>query len=280
MPRVVLGYRAVGIRVPTSRRDTETTGIAPYKNLSCSFSFSSTAPQPLRFGSRSGIVTTMKVPEHVAVMQLPDAVLFPRVLLPLYIFEAQYKKMLADCLAGDRMFAVALLREGWQKKGRGARAYPVATVGVIRTCVARPDGTANLILEGLARVSIAEYVQRHPYRVARVEELASIESEAVPAREPLVAAVSKLAKARARFGAELPKSVLNSLLAVENPDHLSDLVSYTLLESSHQKQLMLETLNVSQRMEKLVGLLRKQIQQFEFWKTLQGKLSNDDVGHN
>ena len=222
----------------------------------------------------------MKLPNQVAVMQLANAILFPRVLLPLYIFEPRYKKMLADCLSGDRVFAVALLREGWEKKGRNPPAYPVATVGVIRTCVGRPDGTANLILEGLARVSICEYVKLHPYRVARVEELASYEAGAAPAREPLVAAVSKLARARARLGAELPKSVLNSLLAVENPDYLSDLVSYTLLENFHHKQIMLETLDVNQRLEKLVELLRKQVRQFELWKTLQGKLSNDDVGHN
>ena len=154
----------------------------------------------------------------------------------------------------------------------------MATVGVIRTCVGRPDGTANLILEGLARVSICEYVKLHPYRVARVEELASYEAGAAPAREPLVAAVSKLARARARLGAELPKSVLNSLLAVENPDYLSDLVSYTLLENFHHKQIMLETLDVNQRLEKLVELLRKQVRQFELWKTLQGKLSKANEG--
>jgi ATP-dependent Lon protease len=57
-------------------------------------------------------------------------------------------------------------------------------------------------------------------------------------------------------------------------------VSYTLLENFHHKQIMLETLDVNQRLEKLVELLRKQVRQFEFWKTLQGKLSNDDVGHN
>jgi ATP-dependent Lon protease len=57
-------------------------------------------------------------------------------------------------------------------------------------------------------------------------------------------------------------------------------VSYTLLENFHHKQIMLETLDVNQRLEKLVELLRKQVRQFELWKTLQGKLSNDDVGHN
>jgi len=256
----------------------------PWSHLALHPSSSSllSAPRHAVIASRLSLGYTfrMKLPDQVAVMPLPNAILFPRVLLPLYIFEPRYKKMLADCLNGDRIFAVALLREGWERKGRNPPAYPVATVGLIRTCVARPDGTANLVLEGLTRVNICEYVKLHPYRVARVEELTSHEAAVTPARESLVAAVSKLAKARARLGAELPKPVLNSLLAVDSPDHLSDLVSYTLLENSHHKQLMLETLDVNQRLEKLVELLKKQIKQFELWKTLQGKLSNDNVGHN
>jgi Lon protease-like protein len=222
----------------------------------------------------------MNLPTEVAVMPLPNAILFPRVMLPLYIFEPRYKTMVADCLKADRMFAVALLRSGWEKKGRSAQPYPVASVGVIRTCVARPDGTSNLILEGVARVQIVEYLKLRPYRLARVEPLESFEEDIKPPRSELVAAVTKLAKARAKFGEELPKAVLESLLAVKNTGDLSDLVSYTLLEDFHQKQVMLETLDVNVRLDRLVVLLRSQIRQFELWKTLQGKLSHDDVGKN
>jgi len=222
----------------------------------------------------------MKLPEVVPVMPLPNAILFPRVLLPLYIFEPRYKKMLGDCLVGDRMFVVALLRKGWEKATEPALPYPVATVGVVRTCVGRPDGTSNLVLEGVARVAIIEYIRQRPYHTARIETLESHDSFESPQRDALVAAVAMLAKARARLGAEFPKSVLNSLLAVESPDLLSDLVSYTLLDNFHQKQEMLEILDVSERLTRLVGLLQAQIRQFELWKTLQGTLSNDDVGHN
>jgi Lon protease-like protein len=222
----------------------------------------------------------MNLPDQVAVMPLPNAILFPRVMLPLYIFEPRYKSMLADCLQADRMFAVALLRSGWEKKGQSAQPYPVASIGVIRTCVARPDGTSNLILEGVARVHIVEYTKLRPYRLARIEPLESFEENVQPPRAELVAAVANLAKARAKFGNELPKSVINSLLAVKSSDHLSDLVSYTLLDDYHQKQRMLETLDVNARLGKLVELLQQQIRQFELWKTLQGKLSHDDVGKN
>ena len=213
-------------------------------------------------------------------MPLPNAILFPRVLLPLYIFEPRYKMMLADCLKGDRMFAVALLRKGWEKEGQNPTPHPIAGIGVIRTCVARPNGSANLILEGVARVRVTEYMKLRPYRVARVEPLESFEDTVGPNREPLMKVVAQLAKAQARMGAELPKSVLTALRSVKDADYLSDLVSYTLLDNYYEKQTMLETLDTEQRLEKLAVLLQKKIQQFELWKTLQGKLPNKHVGHN
>jgi len=213
-------------------------------------------------------------------MPLPNAILFPRVLLPLYIFEPRYKMMLADCLKGERMFAVALLRKGWEREGHNPTPHPIAGIGVIRTCVARPDGSANLILEGVTRVRVTEYMKLRPYRVARVEPLESSEEVVGTSREPLMKVVAQLAKARARMGAELPKSVLSALRSVKNADYLSDLVSYTLLDDYYEKQTMLETLDTEQRLEKLAALLQKKIQQFELWKTLQGKLPNKHVGHN
>jgi Lon protease-like protein len=213
-------------------------------------------------------------------MPLPNAILFPRVLLPLYIFEPRYKLMLADCLKGERMFAVALLRKGWEKEGHNPTPHPIAGIGVIRTCVARPDGSANLILEGVTRARVTEYMKLRPYRVALVEPLESSEDAVETNREPLMKVVTQLAKARARMGAELPKSVLTALRSVKNADYLSDLVSYTLLDDYYEKQTMLETLDTEQRLEKLAALLQKKIQQFELWKTLQGKLPNKHVGHN
>ncbi len=235
---------------------------------------------PLTPAGAAVIVCGVRLPKQIAVMPLPNAILFPRVLLPLYIFEPRYKQMLADCLKGERMFAVALLRKGWENEGRNPTPHPIASIGVIRTCMARPDGSANVILEGVARVRISDYVKQRPYRVALVDPLEGPEDAAEGKREPLLKAVTQLAKARARMGAELPKAVLSALRSVKNADYLSDLVSYTLLDDYYDKQAMLETLDTDERLEKLLVLLQKKIQQFELWKTLQGKLPNKHVGHN
>jgi len=143
----------------------------------------------------------------------------------------------------------------------------------------RDDGTSTLVLEGVARVEITEYVQLKPYRIARVTPCESF-APSPPARAELVQAVQRLAKARAKFGVELPKSVLTSLLAVEDMDYLTDLVSSTVLDDCAQKQLLLETLNVNERLDRLVQLLQQQLRQFETWRKLQGDLPNDHVGRN
>lgn len=214
----------------------------------------------------------MNLPDHLPVMPLPNAILFPRVLLPLHIFEPRYQQMLADCLAQERLFAVALRRP----TGTPAR---MAGVGMVRTSLARSDGTSNLILEGVARVQILEYVQLKPYRIARVTPCTTF-TPTPPARGELVLTVKRLARMRAKFGTRFPKAILDSLLAVDEIDYLTDLVSATLLDDCQAKQRLLETLNVSDRLDQLVRLLQHQIREYEIWRKLQGDLPNEHVGRN
>ena len=218
----------------------------------------------------------MNLPDHVAVMPLPNAILFPRALLPLYIFEPRYRQMLEDCLRGERMFAIALRRED----SKAGAPYPVAGVGLVRTSIHRADGTSNLILEGIARIQIVEYLQLKPYRLARVTRLESVAPDPTAPRAELVSAVRKLARAKTKLGGQFPKAMLDTLLAVDDIDQLTDLVSHTLVEDCHAKQVLLETLDVNARLERLVVLLEERVRQYEVWRKLQGDLPNDHVGHN
>ncbi|PYK85079.1 MAG: hypothetical protein DME40_18515, partial [Verrucomicrobia bacterium] len=103
------------------------------------------------------------LPEQAPVMPLPGAVLFPHALLPLYIFELRYREMLAHALAQERMFCVALLRpESAQWKSEDD-FFDIGTIGLIRACVGRGEGTSNLILQGLQRVRFADFVQLDPF---------------------------------------------------------------------------------------------------------------------
>src|SRR5437660_4238951 len=101
--------------------------------------------------------SSVTLPKQLPVMPLPGAVLFPHALLPLYIFEPRYRDMLTHALAQERMFCVALVRPDRGQWRTENDFCDVATIGLIRACVGRADGTSNLILQGLQRVRFAAF---------------------------------------------------------------------------------------------------------------------------
>src|SRR6187402_1701174 len=109
----------------------------------------------------------MELPDAVPVMTLPSATLFPQALLPLYIFEPRYRRMLSDMLKTNRMFSVAMQNPGRKRE----TPCQVAGLGLIRVSVGHQDGTSHLILQGLTRVELVETVRTKPYRVASIRPL-------------------------------------------------------------------------------------------------------------
>jgi Lon protease-like protein len=106
-------------------------------------------------------------------MPLPGALLFPHALLPLHIFEPRYREMLKHALAHHRMFCVALLKPHCVEWNSTADFFQIATVGLIRACVEGSDGTSNLILQGLERVTFRAFQQVEPFPIATIESLES-----------------------------------------------------------------------------------------------------------
>ena len=141
----------------------------------------------------------MRIPQEVPVMTLPDATLFPRALLPLYIFEPRYRRMLADALQSNRMFSVAFQQPGRKRETPSV----VAGLGLIRVAVGHEDGTSHLVLQGLARVELEEAVRYRPYRVQRIKALPIPPCDSVRV-DALVAKVRELVRKRMELGLPLP----------------------------------------------------------------------------
>ena len=117
----------------------------------------------------------MDLPSEVPVMTLPNATLFPNAVLPLYIFEPRYRRMLADSLATHRMFSVAMQRPDRVRETPSV----VAGLGLIRAAKRNQDGTSLLLLQGIARVELDRAVRYKPYRVHRIHPLPSASADNV-----------------------------------------------------------------------------------------------------
>jgi Lon protease-like protein len=112
----------------------------------------------------------MALPEVIPLFPLPNVVFFPRMPLPLHVFEPRYRDMVRDAAAGPRLIGMVLLREGWQGTYEGRPpVFDTGTVGEMVRTEELPDGRFNIVLRGLREFTIVRELEpRASYREAAV----------------------------------------------------------------------------------------------------------------
>jgi Lon protease-like protein len=198
--------------------------------------------------------STITIPDEAPVMFLPNAILFPHALLPLYIFEEKYRTMLRHCLEHGRMFCIALAKPDVSEVAGPGDYHHVGCIGLIRACVGNEDGTSNLILQGLQRVRFGACKQARPFRILKLAELKSempnqIESEALGAK------VVELCRQLKQKGVELPAALEKHIELISHPGVLSDVIAHAFIEEPETRLRLLEERSVSERLRLLIGEL-------------------------
>jgi Lon protease-like protein len=222
----------------------------------------------------------IEIPREVPVMTLSQTVLFPQAMMPLFIFEPRYREMLSTVLQGDRIFAVAALDERDEDAEVLETPYSIAGVGVVRACKQNPDGTSNLILQGLARVHFENFVCEEPYRRARIQQIMSESDGSEETLDSIQPTLLALVQIQMRLGAEIPQEVLQFLSNLKEPESVLDLAIYTLCPSGSFKQDLLETRGILARFGKFERFLRSQVDRLKLDRQLKGGLDEDGIGNN
>jgi|UniRef100_UPI00404B9224 Lon protease-like protein len=221
------------------------------------------------------------VPNELPVMTLPGVAFFPQALLPLHIFEPRYRQMLSDVLAKDRLMAVVGLdTSNSAQEAAFEPPHQVATVGIIRACQKRENGTSNLLLQGLCRARITSILSEDPYRIISIQALQSEPGDDPQYHEQLRRELAQLLNKKRQLGAELPEELTEFLHTVKDPDTFVDLAAFSLCENQALKQQLLETLEVTTRFELFNRHLRQEISEMQFRRKLQGELSDDRIAEN
>ena len=200
---------------------------------------------------------TVELPIAVPVMPLPGVLLFPNALLPLHIFEPRFREMLAHALDDDRMLCVALVRPERQQWRTSDDFFPVSTVGLIRACVGRSDGTSDLILQGIRRVKFSEFEQEAPFPIARIKPLKT-RTKLTVETDALAAKVLEFYARLKESGRQLPEKVDHYLSEMDDPEMLADLVAATFISDAARRQQLLEELDLNQRLRLLIQYLREE----------------------
>jgi Lon protease-like protein len=192
----------------------------------------------------------IELPREVPVMPLPGALLFPHALLPLYIFELRFRRMLEHALQHHRMFCVTLVKPASQFWQTSDDFFHTAAVGLVRACVGRGDGTSNLILQGLQRVKFTSFEQETPFPIATIEPLVSNHDSSIET-DALSAKVIELYR-------NLKGNGRQYLSDLSDPVMLADLMASTFVNDPLRRQRVLEELDLNQRLRLVIRYLREE----------------------
>lgn len=197
----------------------------------------------------------------VPLFPLPNAVLFPKTPMPLYIFEERYRTMVRDVVEGDGQLVIALMREGLEFKQTGISAvHSIACLGRIETCEELEDGKFNIVVVGVKRVRLVNIVQNTPYRLVEVEVLE--EADLPVHTEEIFRRQSQLGELFSQFtelAAEMEPQAME-LMPELDFESLVNMVAMTLNLSMEQKQALLEITDLSLRCDMLIPILQQQIE--------------------
>ena len=215
-----------------------------------------------------------EIPAVLPVLPLRDTVVFPDTMIPLTIGQERSIKLIDDVLAGDRLLAMVTSRDAEIETPGPDLLYPVGTVGLAHKMIKLPDGTMRILVQGLQRVRVKEYVSEEPYLVARTEKIEDVATESKESdalRASLLSVFSKIVALVPYLPEELEMAAAN----VEEPGPLTFLIASTMRIKAEDKQALLEEDDVEQRMRKLIGILTRELDVLELGSKIQSDVRGE-----
>jgi Lon protease-like protein len=190
------------------------------------------------------------------IFPLPGVQLFPHALLPLHVFEPRYRDLVRDCMAGDRMMAVATLEPGFEKNyDERPSVRLVCGVGRVIAHDLLADGRSNILLRGSARARIVEELP--PERAYRLVHAAALD-DVYPAGVDLGEPTRTLVTLADQLALRLPSgtAVLRELARSQREaGPLSDVLAAALVTDPDDRQALIEMTDVRRRVETLTAHL-------------------------
>ena len=215
-------------------------------------------------------ISSRSLPENLPILGLSDIVIFPGAVVPLLVETGPSLRLIDDIVAGDRLFAAVLQRKPEIAEPLPEDLHEVGCVSRLSKMVKFPDGTARVLVEGLWRIRVKNYMPPMPYLRAGYELLRD-ETEDSIELQAMLRNAHKQFEEISRMSNALSDQVKVAALNTEHPGHFADLIAANLNLSLEDRQKLLETISVRERLHKLLPLLNREQEVL----TLSSKIQND-----
>jgi ATP-dependent Lon protease len=217
-----------------------------------------------------GRISSRSVPQVLPILGLSDIVIFPGMVAPLLVETSQSIHLIDDVVGGDRLLGVVLQRKPEVENPLPQDMHEVGCAARVLKMLKFPDNTVRVLVEGLWRIRTKEYEAQTPYLRAKIELQKDIIEDSIE-----LTALTRNAQSQfqeiVKLSPAMADQVKIAALNTENPGHLTDLIAVNLNLSLPERQQMLETRSVKERLTRLLPMLNRENEVL----TLSSKIQTD-----
>ena len=202
----------------------------------------------------------LRIPETLPVLPLRDIVIFPFMIVPLFVSRERSIQAVDQALAENRMIMLSAQRDPDKEEPGVGDLYDVGTVAIIMRMLKLPDGRIRILVQGIARAKINSMEDSAGFLQARIDELKETSPEQTLELEALTRNVRGSLDKAVGLGKNVAPEVMAIVTTVEEPARLADLAASNLELKVEDAQSVLETLAVIPRLHRVNELLNKEIE--------------------
>jgi ATP-dependent Lon protease len=206
------------------------------------------------------------------VLPLRDVVVFPHMVIPLFVGRDKSIKALDEALGNDKQILLVSQRSAEIDDPAVADIHPIGTLATVLQLLKLPDGTVKVLVEGERRALVHDYVATDPYFAAEVSPI--VEAGQLVEREADVLLRSALGmfEQYVKLNKKIPPEILTSLQGIEDLGRLADTIAAHMTLKLEEKQNVLEMGHVQQRLEHLMGLMESEVEILQMEKRIRGRV--------
>ena len=205
------------------------------------------------------------------VLPLRDIVVFPHMIVPLFVGRDKSVRALEEVMRDDKQILLSSQIDPSADDPDTDGIYRTGVLANVLQLLKLPDGTVKVLVEGRSRVKIEQFVKNEEFFEATTSELVE-EEGAADILSALQRSVAGEFERYAKIKNNVPDEALSAVMETSEPDILADLVSGHLGIEVHQKQDLLETLNVAERLEKVFGLMQGEMSVLQVEKKIKSRV--------
>ncbi len=213
-------------------------------------------------------------PRVLPILPHSDVVLFPRIIMPLVLWEERAQTLVDQVLLQDKILGVVASREEKPAGFGPDNLFSVGTAAAVLKMRKPEDGSVRLLIQGLYRFRVESYLDQDPYLAAQITPI-SEDYEPDLETEALVSNVKGLFLKMLELSPYLPAELGSLVRELGDPRVLADVTAGSLNISKEEKQGLLETFDVKERLHQVLVLINRELEVLELGKKIQSQVKGE-----